>query len=723
MLTRDEIIDKVDQDIAELVINKYQTKKAYDYYNCIIDREQFRYLEENYGIGNPSSVKFIPLVKKHIDALVNKHLEVPLMPTISCKDNKTIGVIMRDKQLKIKSRIKNEMMSIVRNWMLIGINGKLEDDFIKNKIHSIKDELETSFISEYEMAAQNIVDWCIQSKSIDIYDKRRQLMTDLLVSGECFFVPGMTPDGNNICLEIKSPLNVFPQRNPSSNYVKDCPRIVIRDWMTKDQIINKFGKYLNSETIKELEDEYKSSMNSWNETIVRVDAPDGKPFVPQHIGDDIEITPGFPEEGMNWYSRYIPVYYCEWIQTEKENGKYIMFRYHAYRIGDRIHIPLGRDENTVRSIDDPTKATLSINGLFLRNRQNKPFSLVLQCADLQDQYNIVHYLKENVLANSGTVGDWIDISKLPACLGDDWAERLEKLIAYKKQGIALFDSSQDGTPVVNTSFSGFDDTLKAQAIQAFMLVLQDIENTTSSTTGVSREMLTNGIQQYDAVKNIQVGVNNFHTITMHYYKQMDNLDMDMLLDLLNYAKIAYKDGIQGEIILGNMKNTFVALPEHYTMTDFDVHLPSSTQALQDVESLRATVAEFIKSGKYEPDIIMEAMTAKSATEMKNNISIAYKKRKEEENIIGKLQQRIQELEQSLQQEQANNKKLNDKIETLHEEKMRLEVQKIQLDYNIKQLLAVTDKKYKEGMLQIEDRKVKVEEAQIYDNNPYNDKIK
>ena len=36
MLTRDEIIDKVDQDIAELVINKYQTKKAYDYYNCII---------------------------------------------------------------------------------------------------------------------------------------------------------------------------------------------------------------------------------------------------------------------------------------------------------------------------------------------------------------------------------------------------------------------------------------------------------------------------------------------------------------------------------------------------------------------------------------------------------------------------------------------------------------------------------------------------------------
>ena len=98
-------------------------------------------------------------------------------------------------------------------------------------------------------------------------------------------------------------------------------------------------------------------------------------------------------------------------------------------------------------------------------------------------------------------------------------------------------------------------------------------------------------------------------------------------------------------------------------------------------------------------------------------------RKEEENIIGKLQQRIQELEQALQQEQSNNKKLNDKIETLHEEKMRLEVQKIQLDYNVKQLLAVTDKKYKEGMLQIEDRKIKVEEAQIYDNNPYNDKIK
>ena len=723
MLGRDEIIDRVDQNISELVVHKYKTKKAYDYYNCIIDTEQFRYLEENYGIGNPSSVKFVPLIKKHIDAMVGEHLEVPLMPTTSCKDNRTISNILRDKQLSLKSKTKWELVSRLKNWLSFGVTGKLEDNFIREQLERLKRENDMSFISEYEIATQNVVKWIIQSKQIDIYEKRRQLMTDFLTAGECFYSATKTPDGNGIGLNIHSPMNVFPQRNPDSNYVKDCSRIVVRKWMTKDEVINKFNKYLNRETIEQIEFEYKAGLASYNETLVRVNAPDGKPTVPQHIGDDSTITPGFPEEGMRWYSRFIPVYYCEWIETEKVDGKYKMNRYHAYRIGESIHIPLGIDHDAIRSIDDPTTVKLSINGLFLRNRQNQPFSLVLKCADLQDQFNIAHYIKNNMIANGGVVGDYVDLAKLPVCLGADWAERLEKLIAYKKQGVAPFDSSQDGTPMVNTMFNGYDDTVKVQAIQAIIMATQDIENTVSGITGISRERLANGIQQYDSVRNVQAGIRNSYSVTRHYYEQMDCLDADILLDLLNQAKVAYKDGIQGEIILGNMKKTFTALPKHYAISDFDVHLPSSTKILEDMEMMRSAVGEFIKSGKYEPDIILEAMTAKSATELKANITQAYNRKKEEENLIGKLQQKIQEYEQQLQQLSGENKKLSEKNEQLNEQKMQLESQKMQLDFQIKQMIAKTDKTYKEGILNVEERKVNIEEAQLSDGNPYNNKAK
>lgn len=721
MLSRDEIIDRVDQNIAELVVNKVTTKKMYDYYNCIIDTEQFRYLEENYGIGNPSSVKFVPLVKKHIDAMVGEHLEVPLMPTTSCKDSRTINNIMRDKQLKIKNEIKYECASMLKSWLFFGITGKMEDGFIKNRINRIKDEANNSFISEYEIAAQNILNWCVQSKQIDIYEKRRQLDTDLLTTGECYYRAEVTK-GNGVSLRIFSPLNVFPQRNPDSNYVKDCSRIVVREWLTKDEVINRFNQYLNKETISQIEFEYKSGLSSYNETIVRVNAPDGKPTVPQHIADDSTVTPGFPEDGMRWYSRFMPVYYCEWIETEKVNGKYMMNRYHAYRIGESIHIPLGIDDKVVRSIDDPTIAKLSINGIFLRNRNNKPFSIVEKCMDMQDQYNIANYIKNNMIANGGVVGDYVDLSKLPVCLGDEWSERLEKVLAYKKQGVVPFDSSQDGTPMVNTMFNGYDDTVKVQAIQAIIMAMQDIENNVSGVTGISRERLANGIQQYDSVKNVQVGIRNSYTITKHYYQQMDSLDNDILLDILNQAKIAYPDGVQGEIILGGLKKTFIALPKYYTLSDFDVHIPSSTKILEDMELMRSTVAEFIKSGKYEPDIIMEAMTAKSATEMKTNMMLAYKKKEEKENMIGQLQQKLQEYEQQLQQLSSENKKLNNKVEQLNEQKMNLESQRMNLEFQVKSMMAETDREYRRGMIDVQTRKVELEEKQMSDGNPYNDKI-
>jgi len=70
----------------------------------------------------------------------------------------------------------------------------------------------------------------------------------------------------------------------------------------------------------------------------------------------------------------------------------------------------------------------------------------------------------------------------------------------------LIDTSQEGQlntgqAPVNTLFTGFDDTIKAQAVQAIQLAIDSIEATASSITGVFRERL-NGIQQRDAVTNI-----------------------------------------------------------------------------------------------------------------------------------------------------------------------------------------------------------------------------
>jgi hypothetical protein len=96
-MTEEQLIEKTNRIVSELVYPKWNLQKAYNYYNGKRDAEQYRFLEENFGIGNPTSVEFIPLIKKHIDALVGEYLGTPIIPKVSCKDSKTISNIAREK--------------------------------------------------------------------------------------------------------------------------------------------------------------------------------------------------------------------------------------------------------------------------------------------------------------------------------------------------------------------------------------------------------------------------------------------------------------------------------------------------------------------------------------------------------------------------------------------------------------------------------------------------
>ena len=97
-MSEKELVDKTNEVIAELVYNKYELQKAYNYYNCKRDPEQFKFLEENYGIGQPTQVEFTPLIRKHIDALIGEYLSLPILPKVSCKDTETINNILKYKQ-------------------------------------------------------------------------------------------------------------------------------------------------------------------------------------------------------------------------------------------------------------------------------------------------------------------------------------------------------------------------------------------------------------------------------------------------------------------------------------------------------------------------------------------------------------------------------------------------------------------------------------------------
>jgi hypothetical protein len=74
---------------------------------------------------------------------------------------------------------------------------------------------------------------------------------------------------------------------------------------------------------------------------------------------------------------------------------------------------------------------------------------------------------DNSIALSGTKGAIIDMAQLPDSLGDTPEERIMKFTGYRKVGISLINSAQEGQSLNNTFYGGFDDTLQPGTIQAY----------------------------------------------------------------------------------------------------------------------------------------------------------------------------------------------------------------------------------------------------------------
>jgi hypothetical protein len=272
----DKEISKIDSAISELVYDKTALRMAYNYYHSKRDADQFKHLEENYGIGVPTAVSFNPLVRPHIDRLVGEYLGLNQDLKVTCKDDETLGNIMRSKQLEIQKQVQDYLKHYIENDIIGSIINNKEstvDPFIESEIKKIVDNINESYVSEYEIAAQNILTYFKQSRNIDLDNKMQSLLTDLCISGTCYYRVRPSLSGDNISLEVLNPLNTFVEKNPNSDYLADSRRVVVRRHMYIEDVISEYHEYLTDEHIKILK-EYNGDdgINNYNYTYVNASA-------------------------------------------------------------------------------------------------------------------------------------------------------------------------------------------------------------------------------------------------------------------------------------------------------------------------------------------------------------------------------------------------------------------------------------------------------------------
>lgn len=725
------LTENCDRIIGELVKEKEHLFKAYNYFNGVRDHYQYEHLEKNEGVGNPTSIGFTPLVRKHVEAIVGEYLTTDPKPRISCKDKKTLSNIFRDKELAVAQKIKQWLSQYLENAIYSAIftggqeqNGQQQqivDQEIQREMTEIEDMVNRNFISNYEIAAQNICNYVLQDRRIDFKNKLEQLFLNMLIAGESYYQVVKSHNGTNFRLELCDPMNTWVDKDPKSRYMKNGHKSVIRKWMTEEEIIIKYGDYLTESDIKELS-RYKMHFSE-NSNFLLITGQESRcgsiknPGIMHGVGAHPEAVDYMFERQWD----LIPVYEVEWIDYKKKDGKYVGVRYHVTRIHSDIYILDGEDDDMPRDLDEQNEARLSVNGIWYTNGHGAPYSLMLATADQQDNYDLLLYKKDNIAALAGTAGAIVDIAQLPEMLGEDMTERLMKYQALRKIGLAVIDTSQEGSMQQNTFYGGFDDTKGLSAIQYIQLAIEMTENIVSSMTGVFRERL-GGIEARDAVQNVEVGMQQSYIITKRYYQAMDTLVSEILMDCLDMAKIVYKKGLTGQIILGDQKTIFEVAPKYYTTTSFDIHLADSAEIIKEQEMIKQLAMQFAGSNLVDPETLFIMATSKSLTEMREAAIKSLREKKAENNQLQQLQQQLEEAQQNMQQMQKQLEQSTKKLAQLNEKKLNIEQQNNQMDQELGYYKIEKDAELKNRELDIIEQRNKLEAAQLLDSNPNNDEV-
>lgn len=381
--SKEYLIEKVKECIGSLVYNKDHLIKAYNYYHGIRDKDQYKYLEDTFGIDVSTSITMVPLIRRHVNFLVGKLLTQKINTIISCTDKTSLEEIKQEKDNATKNFDRNAL----KNTLLRNIKksqGNLQETDLLEDLELSRENFNKTFRSNYEKAAQAILKIIKESPDINLNLVREQLFTHLLITGSCYYRTKVYHKGELPEIEVLNPYNVFVERNFNSTQVNEYHKAVVRKRLPVYEVLQKYGHLLTKQEKETLGDDSESGLAQqayWY-------PGDGSGLISNYVdGIEPNIDP-FYNNSQN-KQKLITVYEVEWLDSNpvKENGKIIghrVDRYTGVQIGSDIYVNLGVDEQAFRSSSKPYKCTLSINGMNYADTNGKPYSLVLACANLQD---------------------------------------------------------------------------------------------------------------------------------------------------------------------------------------------------------------------------------------------------------------------------------------------------------------------------------------------------
>ena len=525
-------------------------KSLYDYYNGVIDEEDYNYVLKPYGKTRknfPSKLRNYPIIKPVIDLLLGEKSKRPLEFTVTVQNSDSVSIKEETLKNLMLTNIKAKFLSELAKQGQLPEGVEAEEPPLPKQI---QEEFNRSYVDGRAIRGQAALNYIMYFT--EFYDKLQKQFFHFLVTGECYSHKGVRR--NEPFYEVINPLDVDFDKDPDIDFVEDGDWAILRKYAHASTIIDNLGEYLTDDQILQLETPthtaaqayllYRAEAAGADDNIYRnrlvevvtvywksrkrvgfvvYDDPNTGNQETFDVEEDYKMPKELKDLGakMEW----------EWVNEVWEGT----------RIDGLYYIKMRPYTNQRSSLDNPSICKLPINGRKYSDINSQNVSLISLGIPYQLNYNIYKYRLELAIARSKDIIAQFDINMIPK----NWD--MDKFMHYVEgTGIAWVDYNKEGIQLSPQHQSVLDMSIKT--ISQYLTLLESIMLEWEKLSGVTRQR-QGQMGTYEGKATSQQSIVQSSHITEDIFRKFSNFEQRELQGLLDYSKEAWLNGKKATYVM------------------------------------------------------------------------------------------------------------------------------------------------------------------------------
>lgn len=635
-------------------------QKLYDAYNGIINQADYSFLVNPYNTQDerfkrfPAELRNYNIIKPVVDLLIGEKAKRPFDFQVVVKNPDAVDRREQHRQQMLKEYMTQLTVNALNEE---GVPTGMPSKPVPPP-EEVKKQAEITYRDARAIMGQEALDYLVDDQ--DIFDKHQTGFFDWIVTGRVASYKGVA--FGDVDYEIESPLDIYYEASPDTDYLEDADFVVCRKVMSINQIVDSFYDLLSEEDIDHLENPTGMSREGVYLPFLSTQPSSDRQAVVEHA-----VWKSFDRIGILTYQDQMgqtqEMVVEEPYTFSEEDGDIDLEWYwvnrvwEGYRIDEKIFVgiqpfPVQRNE-----MGNLSTCKLPYNGRVYSGRNSTPVSLVMMGMVFQKLYNIFHYRLELSVAKNKDKIALMEINTVPKRHG--WTE--DKFMYYADAlGFAWIDSTAEGKSNEKVTFNQFQvlDMSLGKYIEAQFNLLAAVKQEWEDMLGINRQRKGQAMAT-DKVGSNERAVFQSSMISEELFRRFEKWQEKELQGLLDVSKVAWKDGKKASYVTSDRREAILNIDgDEYMNTEFGVFVKNAGKEKEKLESLRSLTAQFAQQGST-PSTVAEILDAGNFTQLKELL-----KEVEATNL---------EMQQATQQAEAENEQALEQMRAqLRQEEMAFE---------------------------------------------------